>query len=405
MMTKQIECEVLVVGGGVAGLCAAITAARAGAQTILIEKNNFPGGTAVIGLHRFICGLYLNGTQIPKATLNIGIVREIVAGLKMLAPAANLLKMGRVYVLPFATCDLVSVFRSLSENMPRLLLSYNTQAVSVEYDQGKIISVTANDLLCKINIKAGVIIDCSGDGAIIKMAGLQYRSATMAERQLAGFAFRIKGIYPADEMASIKVPYYLAKAAKAKKIPLHLKFTTFALTDDSGEGFCRLSIPPGLAAGLDAAGLDADRDRNLQAQANARLVHSILKKKIPAFQNSCISKKNSSVVDREGIRLDGKFLLTAKDVLSGEKFFNGIVKNSWPIEFWDQNLGPYYKYLLPDDYYTIPSGCLKDKIIKNFLCAGRCISVTGEALGSTRVMGTCMSLGEQAGMAACEMIR
>ena len=396
MMTRQIECEILVVGGGVAGLCAAITAARSGAQTILIEKNNFPGGTAVTALHRFICGLYLNGTQIPKATLNIGLVREIVAGLKRLAPAIKFLKMGRVYVLPFATGDLVSVFRSLSENLPRLLLLYDTQAVSAEYDQAKIISVTANDLLGKINIniKAGVIIDCSGDGAIIKMAGLQYRSAPMAERQLAGFTFRIKGISPADEMASIKVPYYLTKALKAKKIPLHLKFTTFALTDDSDEGFCRLSIPPGL---------EADRDRDLKAQANARLVHSILRERIPAFRNSYIAEKPSSVVDREGIRLNGKFLLTGNDVLSGKKFSDGIVKNSWPIEFWDQNQGPYYKYLLPDDYYTIHLGCLKDKIIKNFLCAGRCISVTGEALGSTRVMGTCMSLGEQAGMAACEM--
>ena len=392
MPHKQIECEVLVVGGGVAGLCAAVTSARAGAETILIEKNDFPGGTAVTGLHRFICGLYLNGVTMPKNTLNRGIVREIVAGLKRLAPGTNIRKMGRVYVLPFSTENLVSVFRTLSANTDRLVLSYNTQAVSVQSWHDGIVSVTACDLMDQIDIKAGFVIDCSGDGVIIKTAGLKYRSATPDKRQLAGFTFQVKGLCPPDEMASIKVPYYLAQAVRAQKIPLHLKFTTFIAEDDADEGFCRLSIPPGSGA-----------NSVLQAQADARLIHSILRKKIPAFRDSYIMEKFSAVVDREGIRLNGEYLLTGEDVLKGKKFSDGIVKNSWPIEFWDQNRGPYYKYLFPDDYYTIPLGCLKDKIIKNFLCAGRCISVTAEALGSTRVMGTCMSLGEQAGAAACKM--
>lgn len=394
MSHKQIECEVLVVGGGVAGLCAAVTSARAGAETILIEKNDFPGGTAVTGLHRFICGLYLNGVTMPENTLNRGIVREIVAELKKLAPGTNIRKMGRVYVLPFSTGDLVSIFRALSENTDRLVLLYNTQAVSVRSWRDRIVSVTAYDLMDQIDIKAGFVIDCSGDGVIIKKAGLKYRSATLDKRQSAGFTFQVKGLCPPDEMASIKVPYYLAQAVRAQKIPLHLKFTTFFAADDADKGFCRLSIPPGSGA-----------NRILQAQADARLVHSILRKKIPAFQDSCIIEKPSAVVDREGIRLNGEYLLTGEDVLKGKKFSDGIVKNSWPIEFWDQNQGPYYKYLLPDDYYTIPLGCFKDKIIKNFLCAGRCISVTAEALGSTRVMGTCMSLGEQAGRVACKMTK
>ena len=67
----------------------------------------------------------------PENTLNRGIVREIVAELKKLAPGTNVRKIGRVYVLPFSTGDLVSVFRALSENTDRLVLLYNTQAVSV----------------------------------------------------------------------------------------------------------------------------------------------------------------------------------------------------------------------------------------------------------------------------------
>ncbi|TAL28020.1 MAG: FAD-dependent oxidoreductase, partial [Nitrospirae bacterium] len=102
----------------------------------------------------------------------------------------------------------------------------------------------------------------------------------------------------------------------------------------------------------------------------------------------------------EGRRVCGEYTLTEKDVLSARKFSDGVVKNSWPIELWDRSRGTVYKYVPRGDYYEIPFRCLMVKGIRNLLTAGRCISVTHEALGSTRVMGTCMALGEQAGKAA-----
>ena len=73
MARTRITCDVLVVGFGVAGISAAVRAAREGAQTILVERNGFPGGVAVAGMHRFICGLYANGDTMPDRTLNGGI--------------------------------------------------------------------------------------------------------------------------------------------------------------------------------------------------------------------------------------------------------------------------------------------------------------------------------------------
>ena len=92
-------------------------------------------------------------------------------------------------------------------------------------------------------------------------------------------------------------------------------------------------------------------------------------------------------------------------MLGAAKFHDGVVKNSWPIELWDRNRGTVYKYLEPGEYYDIPFRCLKVKGLSNLLCAGRCISVSHEALGSTRVMGTCISLGEQAGLAAAHYVK
>ena len=76
------------------------------------------------------------------------------------------------------------------------------------------------------------------------------------------------------------------------------------------------------------------------------------------------------------------------------------MKNAWPIELWDRSRGTIYRYPPRGDYYEIPFRCLSVPGVANLLTAGRCISVTHAALGSTRVMGSCLALGEMSGRAA-----
>ena len=141
-------------------------------------------------------------------------------------------------------------------------------------------------------------------------------------------------------------------------------------------------------------------EREKQAKKDALLVHTYLVKVLPVFNESYIVEMSPEVVDREGPRLYGKYTLTANDVINARKFPDGIVKSAWPIELWDQQKGVRYQYLSSGNNYEIPLRCLISKDISNLYCAGRCISVTHEALGSTRVMGTCISLGEKAGYEA-----
>jgi hypothetical protein len=386
---QDIKCEVLVVGGGVAGISAAITAAREGAYTLLVEKNSFLGGAAVTGLHRFICGLYAHGMSMPDHTLNEGLAPEICARLKVLAPDKAVLPRGKVYVLPYTTGNLVSVFQALSEAEKQLDILYNTKTVSVKTEEHIITAVTALGLEGEYDIAPRVVIDCSGDAIIVQLSGARYQLSPPHQRQLAGYTFRVKGLRDVDDIVSLRVPYCLAQAVAEKKMPSYLKFTTFTPGDDQDEGYCRLNIPPVVAG-----------ERNKQAREDALLVHDYLCRELPVFRHSSITEMSPEVLDREGPRVCGEYTLSADDVVNARKFPDGVVKNAWPIELWDQEKGVHYQYLHPGDYYEIPLRCLKAQDISNLYCAGRCISVSHEALGSTRVMGTCISLGEQAGREA-----
>jgi hypothetical protein len=392
MPPATIRCDVLVVGCGVAGVSAAVRAAREGAQTILLEKNEFPGGAAVAGMHRFICGLYPNGGEIPASTLNGGIAAELSSKLRQLAPARGVQRIGKVHVLPFATRDLVSSLRWLSESEKGLKVLYNRKAVSVRMEHRSIASVTVQERHRELHIAPKAVVDCSGDAVIIQMSGVPYRAPPLRGRQLAGYAFRVKGLRNPDELLPLRVSYHLARAVAEKRMPAHLKLTTYTPGDDPDEGTCRLNLPP----------LGVDRDA--RARDQARLVHRYLSRVLDSFEGSEIAETSPRVVDREGPRLCGEYTLTEEDVLGAGRFPDGRVRNAWPIEFWDEARGPSYRYLAPGDYCEIPSRCLKARDISNCWCAGRCISATRRALASTRVIGTCIALGEEAGRAAAHRI-
>jgi hypothetical protein len=260
-------------------------------------------------------------------------------------------------------------------------------------EQQSIASINARNRSGEFEMTPRAVIDCSGDGAIIQMSGAGYQVAPRSRRQLAGYAFRVKGLQDHDETLPVKVPYYLRKAVEAEELPFYLRFTTYTPGDDPDEGYCRLNIPP------------AESNANEHARNDVRLVHCYLSRVVDAFRGSHIAEMSPEVVYREGPRMSGEYTLTADDVLNARKFPDAAVRNAWPIELWDQARGPSCQYLEPGEYYEIPLRCLKAQGISNCWCAGRCISATHEALGSTRVVGTCISLGEQAGREAARSVQ
>lgn len=395
-MSKRINnsCQVLVVGGGVSGAAAAVAAARCGMQTVLVERDSFLGGVGYSGLHQYICGLYLNGEAIPGETLNKGIVREIVGLLNKLSPQRTIKKIGQVYVLPYSGEDLAFAFSSLCGNEKNIKVFFNASAAEVKKKNRTITEVVFHQSGTMHRIYPGILIDCTGTGDISAMAGADFELSPSGKRQLAGFTVLLKGLKDSTEILSIKVPYYLTQATNKKILPAYLRFTAFSTGETAGEGFCKINI----------GGTDSAR-RELTVRKDALKMIKYLAKHLPSFKDAYIAETSLRVMEREGRRVCGEYTLTEVDVLNAGRFDDGVVKNSWPMEIWDKKKGTIYKYVKSGDYYEIPFRCLKARGIHNLLLAGRCISVTRAALASTRVMGTCISLGEEAGKAAAHYLK
>ena len=388
------SCDVLVVGGGVAGATAAVAAARGGARTILVEKERYLGGTGFAGRFQYICGLYLNADTVPTETLNPGITREISGLLFKASPGKDIQKIGQVYAQPYEYDDLRSVLTSLCQGESNMAALQGHAAITVTRDGNEVTTITIEGLRGRQDITPKMVVDCSGSGEVAALAGAPFELTPKDERQLAGFVVHVKGLRDVDENLSLKVPYHLAQAVKQGIFAPDVKLTTFIPGDVADEGFCKMSIfCTDEATGTVKARTDAD--------AAIRYLASVL----PAFEGAYVADTSLKVLEREGRRVIGEYMLTKEDVLSARKFPDGVVKNAWPIELWDRAKGTIYKYVPRGDYYEIPFRCLKVSGITNLLTAGRCISVTHEALGSTRVMGTCMALGEQAGKAAAYRVR
>lgn len=377
MKYKIMNCDVCVVGAGVSGVAAAVAAAKRGASVVLFEQNNFPGGTAVIAMHNFICGINHS---------NKGLVKKIT---DKIAFGAKPIKRGKVLLLPFKTGKLILGLSQIIKSDKKIKFFCKSEVVSVKVSKRRVSSIIAKNTGGKIIIKPKSVIDASGEGDLIRLSGAKYRVSPLSKRQLSGFSFMLKNIKGNNEELAWKVPYCLTQAVSAGKLPRYFKFTVFSPAYSQGEGFIRLNIP---ASKQERGGKFTDKI--------AARIHSYLRESLPEFRVSYITGVSPKVSNREGLRLLGEYVLREEDLLKKNKFFDTVACGNWPIEFWDKINGPAFTYLKGKGSYEIPLRSLKSRNINNLFAAGRCISVDSSVLASTRVLGTCISLGEAAGIAA-----
>jgi hypothetical protein len=347
--------DIAVIGSGAAGIAAAVTAARLGCDTLMLDKNPALGGIGGLSGLTTLCGLYDDEGK----HLNDGFAQEF-AGAITEAPA---LKMGRVWVLPYRPAK----FRTAAQNFilasPRLRSVWHSPLASVVVENDRIISLNG--------FTVGAVIDCSGVAEVARATGakcLQTDDSTQAPAV----------IFPLHNVT--RVP---ATPADVAKIMLPLVRA----------GFPPLSFQPNLDTGAVTI-----KFTGLPEQVPSLLKY--LRDSVPGFENSETPYTKFLVTRRDGRMIIGEHVLTGNEVLSGRTFDDAVARCAWPVEQWNIEGKASLRYLPPGAHYEIPARSLRAAKLKNLFMAGKTISADVDAIASARVMGCCLATGAAAGKLA-----
>jgi hypothetical protein len=402
MSTRTSRCDVLVVGGGTAGVAAALGAARAGAETRLVERYGFLGGMATAAMVGTVCGLYASGPSGPPRLLNEGVAGEVAAGLE--ARGFVPVRRGRTIVLPYVPLGFASLLDELVGAERALAPMLHTTCAAVDATAGAIEAVRVVGWGGTEEIRPRAVVDTSGDAIVAWHAGVATETPSMDERQLASMVFALQGV--ADGAVggprSVAVLRALHEGERAGELPVGCRLASFRAGGRPGEVVVKLALDaldePRIADPLARAEVVARR----RVEALARFLAA----RIPGFAGAFVSHVAPQVGIRESRRIVGRTRLERDDVLGARKRDDGVARAAWPIELWEAGGdGARFEYVPDDDWYDVPRGALEHVACRNLLAAGRCMAASHEAAGSARVIGTCLAAGEAAGRLAAERAR
>jgi len=399
---RSTRCDVLVVGGGSAGVAAALGAARRGAETRLVERYGFLGGMATAAMVGTVCGLYMTGPSGPPRLLNEGVAGEVEARLR--AGGAEPLRRGRTIVLPYVPLAVATILAELVAGEASLSLDLHTTCAAAEGSPERLATVRLVGWRGTEEVAPRVVVDASGDAIVAWHAALATETPPVAARQLASAVFVLQGV--ADGAVggarSVAVLRALHEGERAGELPHGCRLAAFRASGRAGEVTVKLALDE-----LDvAAPADELTRAELVARRRVTALAGFLARRVPGFERAFVSHAAPQIGVRESRRIVGVDRLERDDVVGARKRADGVARAAWPIELWQAGEGgARYEYGPDDDWYDVPRGCLEHATCTNLLAAGRCMAASHEAMGSARVIGTCLAAGEAAGRLAAERAR
>lgn len=401
-----MKTDVLVAGGGSAGLAAAITAARCGARVVLVERQGLLGGMATSAHVHSICGLYqLRANESdPLLDSNPGFPREFAQRLIREGGARGPVRMGRLDVVLHRPSSFAHLADRYVESLPNLTVLLHTEITDVHSDGGgRIGSITLRSRGLRSEWEPSAVIDTTGDAEIAQFAGALCERAAIHKLQRPAYIFALGGVDPDSmsdngRMSIARAISYAVSGGQLPKAALGIAFRT-GVSPQEVWGTIDLA-----AEGLDPGDSQSLSQVEMHGREIAVAVTDFLKKELEAFRSAFISAFPARAGIRESYRVKGLEELTEHDVLTGARYQDEVALSSWPIELRETAHGPKFRFPEGNRSCGIRLGCLRSQNVKNLFMAGRCISSTHEAQAAARVIGTCMATGEAAGKAAAESI-
>ncbi|MCA1839288.1 MAG: FAD-dependent oxidoreductase [Actinomycetota bacterium] len=410
--------DVVVVGGGSAGIAAALSASTWGARVALVERYGFLGGNAVSAYVGTICGLYRDSTGDPVSG---GLARDWAASLMTGGNAFGPVPFKATAVLiyvPWAFKRQADSWIQRSEVVPYL----HSMVVDAEVEGGHLKAIVIATKRGPMTITAEVFIDCSGDADLASFAGCETVMAPAGERQMPSMQFLMGNVdfekarttaleaIPAGVEITPSAMSGAVTSMLTKLLVEHAGENEWGLTRDSGALFptfrpgevlgamtrisARRGGPPDMTDVKDATEAEFD------GRQAAEKAHLFLKTFMPGFEASFLVDTPTQLGVRETRRTIGEHILTHDDVVGEGRFDDAIGCASWPEEFHWEGRHTDYVWLEEGTHYQMPYRMLISKGVDNLLVAGRCASADSKATASSRVIATSMVQGQAAGTAA-----
>lgn len=415
--------DVAVVGGGSAGSACAIRCAQLGLSVVVIDRYAMLGGSAT---NATVCPM------MPTHVAHRGVFAQIERELRASGEAT---RDGTTAMLWFAPERLGMVYERLLTGSGGEVL-YDATLVDVLDAPGAdsatrpaprrlrhLVVMTAQGL---VGVKAGVMVDASGDAVLARLAGVPTRSGDEAgANQVCSLRFTMGGIDVdayrdyclslGDEFSPLKSGFFFESAMVAGRgFALEPLFRQGVAEGLLSEGDLRyyqaFSVPgkpgvmafncphiPSLVSNTTARGRSA---AIVEAHAAIDRLARFLRAKMPGFGSSFLVGVAPMLGVRESWRIDGVYRLTEQDYARQARFDDGLVRGDWFIDVHSQSKGLFHqKGYQQGDYYEIPYRCFIAPQVSNLLVAGRCISTTFLMQASVRIIPTVIDMGDAAGCA------
>lgn len=387
--------DLAVVGGGSAGLAAAVTAARTGARVVLLERYGFLGGMGTASLVHTFCGLYLLRDEPGAVLANPGFSTEMAERM-IAATGIGPQRMGRVDVLPQHPVEFVRIADELVLAEPTLELSLHTEVLSVKRE-GEIWIIRAGGRGGERSLSAKALVDASGDAVVAGFLGKGSEMTDAPRLQRPAYVFGAQGIGEFGDAERLETAGWIVAGVRKGELPAAAMGLSFRGSGRKGEVFGSLDLTGAEAAsGYDPLDAGCLTMLEMEGRQVATAVMRHLRERTEVWKNSYVSHWPARAGVRESRRWLGDHILTGDDLLQGKRFDDEVALATWPMEFRETAKGPKLRYPEGNRPAGIPAGCLKPRATEGLWVAGRCISTDHDAQASIRVMGTCFATGEAA---------
>jgi glycine/D-amino acid oxidase-like deaminating enzyme len=380
-----------VVGSGSAGSSAAISAARLGAHTLLLDRLPFLGGTSTAVLDTFYA-FYTPGERPRRVVGGIGwevVQRLTEQGMAFERPNTYGAGTGVTYDPEV----LKVLWEKLAEDA-KVEVLLHTWATGIQATRIRLWNKGGES-----EVEAKVVVDASGDADLCAMAGVPYEDARSTPNlQSLSTIFRVANV-DVDKAAALPKTELWAKmraAAETGDYRLPRLEGSWHRTPHAGVVTVHMTRIPN----VDATDPEQLTRAEIEGRRQVREYHRFLRDRVPGFERSVLVATSPAIGVRESRRVIGDYRLTREDVLSARRFEDEIALCGAPIE--DHAAGPdtRWTYVPEGGIYGIPYRCLLPQSVDGMLVAGRCFSATHDAHASARSMATCMAMGQAAGTAA-----